>query len=40
MNFALERASSDFAEFWQRIGAQGDMDNAMAQWQTKHNASA
>lgn len=40
MNFALERASSDFAEFWQRIGAQGDMDNAMAKWQTKHNASA
>lgn len=40
MNFALERAGSDFVEFWERVGAQGDIDSALAQWQTKHNASA
>ncbi|WP_197673511.1 hypothetical protein [Pseudomonas pohangensis] len=39
MNFALERASSDFAELWERVGAQGDFNAALEQWQTKHNAS-
>lgn len=40
MSFALERASSDFSEFWRLIGAQGDIDAALAQWEIRHNASA
>ncbi|MBN7118790.1 hypothetical protein [Ectopseudomonas oleovorans] len=40
MKFALERASSDFVEFWERVGAQGDINSALAQWQVRHNASA
>ncbi|ERI50955.1 hypothetical protein N878_01560 [Pseudomonas sp. EGD-AK9] len=39
MNFALERAAADFADFWERIGARGDLESALGQWQVRHNAS-
>lgn len=35
----LETAVRDFAEFWQRIGAAGDRDAALATFQVRHNAS-
>lgn len=38
MRFRLEHATADFTEFWQRIGAVGDLDAALAEWATRHNA--
>lgn len=38
MEFRLERARADFAEFWHRIGACGDLAAALAAWDTRHNA--
>ena len=35
----LEQAAADFAGFWQAIGAQGDLDAALAEWKVRHNAS-
>ncbi len=40
MAFRLETAKQDFRTFWQRIGAQGDLDAALAEWDIRHNASA
>ncbi|MCW8918192.1 MAG: hypothetical protein OQL08_05205 [Gammaproteobacteria bacterium] len=40
MAFRLEEAQTDFSEFWQRIGAEGNLPAALAEWQTRHNASA
>jgi hypothetical protein len=40
MDFRLERAGADFTAFWHWIGAQGDLDAALAEWDTRHNASA
>ncbi|MES9944068.1 MAG: hypothetical protein ABW080_03805 [Candidatus Thiodiazotropha sp.] len=39
MAFSLEDASSDFVEFWHWIGAQGELDKALAAWQIRYNAS-
>ena len=39
MMFNLEDASHDFADFWHWIGAQGDMNKALAEWQIHYNAS-
>ena len=38
--FRLEQAEEDFKRFWQRIGAEGDLDRALNEWQIQHNASA
>jgi hypothetical protein len=38
LRFRLELAESDFGEFWNRIGAQGDFDAARAEWSTRYNA--
>jgi hypothetical protein len=38
MNFRLENAETDFPILWERIGATGDLDRAMAEWGTRHNA--
>jgi hypothetical protein len=38
MNFRMESYATDFPEFWQRIGATGDYDAALAEWGIKHNA--
>jgi hypothetical protein len=35
----LENAKADFTAFWHRIGAEGDLDRALAAWDTIHNAS-
>lgn len=40
MAFRLERAREDFPVFWERIGARGDLAAALAEWDTRHNASA
>lgn len=40
MVFRLEHAKDDFKTFWNWIGAQGDLDKALAEWDTSHNASA
>lgn len=39
MDFALERAKSDFPRFWERIGAEGDLDRALREWEISYNAS-
>lgn len=39
MSFDLERAADDFSRFWQWIGAEGDLERALQEWQVSHNAS-
>lgn len=39
MTFRLEHAKADFTQFWHWIGAEGDLDNALAEWDVRHNAS-
>lgn len=35
----LETAQADFTDFWDRIGAEGNLDAALQEWDVKHNAS-
>ena len=35
----LKTAKDDFVLFWQRIGAEGDQEAALAEWDHKYNAS-
>jgi hypothetical protein len=37
MNFTLENARADFPEFWNRIGAEGNLDAALAEFDRNHN---
>jgi Flp pilus assembly protein TadD/lauroyl/myristoyl acyltransferase len=37
MDFALENAEEDFRVFWERIGAQGDLESALQKWQVRYN---
>ncbi|MFN8195941.1 MAG: hypothetical protein U0R80_16890 [Nocardioidaceae bacterium] len=39
MDFPLERAVELFPDFWSRIGAEGDLDAALAEFGVRHNAS-
>lgn len=39
MQFRLENAKQDFSQFWQRIGAEGDYDKALKEWDTIYNPS-
>ena len=39
LNLSLENAEQDFRTFWQAIGAEGDLEAALAEWQTSYNAS-
>ena len=39
MNFQLENARQDFKTFWHTIAAAGDLDKALREWDTAHNAS-
>ncbi|MEN8170618.1 MAG: hypothetical protein ABFS08_10390 [Pseudomonadota bacterium] len=39
MPFQLEHAKEDFTSFWLQIGAEGDLEAALAEWETCHNAS-
>lgn len=34
----LETAKEDFAAFWSLVGAEGDLDAALAEWDISHNA--
>lgn len=38
MGFQLENAKQDFLIFWERIGAEGDIDAALAEFDTAYNA--
>lgn len=38
MHFRLERAGDDFPKFWNRIGAQGDYEAALAEFDVRHNS--
>ncbi len=40
MDFRLEHAKEDFRAFWHWIGAEGDLDRALAEWDHRYNASA
>ena len=39
LKFSLENAEQDFSRFWQSINAKGDLDAALAEWNTSYNAS-
>ena len=39
MDFKLECAKNDFETFWGRIGAEGDLNAAIKEWDTIYNAS-
>jgi len=39
MNFRLEHVDTDFPRFWRNIGAKGDLEAALLEWKTSHNAS-
>jgi len=39
MPFQLENAKYDFDEFWNRIGAEGNLIDALSEWDVKHNSS-
>lgn len=39
MSFSLEGAKGDFRTFWDFIGAEGDLEAALAEFDIKHNAS-
>ena len=39
MIFELENSEKDFHEFWNRIGAKGDIDSALKEWKKIYNAS-
>lgn len=38
MDFRMEEARDQLATFWERIGAEGDFDKALAEWGVRHNA--
>ncbi len=40
MGFRLEQGQEDFKRFWSWIGAEGDLNAALAEWAVRHNASA
>lgn len=40
MNISLGTVKTDFAEFWHRIDAQGNLEAALKEWQIRYNASA
>lgn len=38
MVFSLDNAGEDFKKFWEWIGAEGDLEKALREWEIKHNA--
>ncbi len=40
IEFQLENAKAEFPAFWARIGAEGDLEAALAVFDTQHNSSA
>lgn len=39
MDISLETIKDDFTEFWDRINAEGDLDEALNEWEINYNAS-
>lgn len=39
MNFSLENGPQDFRIFWENIGASGDLDASLGEWQRTYNKS-
>ena len=39
MTVRLEHGKRDFGRFWEWVGADGDLELALAEWDTRHNAS-
>lgn len=39
LNFQLEDARGDFPKFWEMIGAEGDYEKAVKEWEIAHNKS-
>ncbi len=39
MEVRVERAHEDFRTFWRWIGAEGNLDAALAEWDVRHNES-
>jgi len=39
MRFSMENADTDFRAFWTLIGAEGNLQAALAEWDQQHNAS-
>ena len=39
MLFRLESSKDDFTLFWNRIGATGDLEKALSEWDVSYNAS-
>jgi hypothetical protein len=40
LTMTLESARADFRLFWERIGAQGNLEAALAEWDVRHNPSS
>jgi hypothetical protein len=38
MDLRLEESRAQFPEFWRRIGAEGDLEAALAEFDVRHNA--
>ncbi len=39
MDISIETVKKDFTQFWNNIGAEGDLEKALEEWDIKHNAS-
>ena len=39
MDISLETIKTDFSEFWDKINAQGNLNDALDEWDTNYNAS-
>jgi hypothetical protein len=40
MKFHLEKAKEDFTRFWDQIGAEGDLEKALHEWDIRYNVSS
>lgn len=40
LTMTLENGKADFRVFWQQVGARGNLDAALAEWDVRHNPSA
>ena len=39
MDISIETVKTDFTQFWSNIGAEGDLEKALKEWDIKYNAS-
>ena len=40
LTMTLENAKADFRVFWQQVGARGNLEAALAEWDVRHNPSS